>query len=197
MTTRIFFDQFDLYYDYWDMASYARTGEFYTDRWTILNCRSVAVGDQVYFLDSWTNARKVGFFARGKIVKADKDEQLRYQDEAYKELSPAYCTDPWDLEQTDEQEILHVCFKLDSVIDGTKYNADSTTKNQSATLNLSFLKKQEEFKGLRYSPKNTGEIFPEKYVTALDNYWEEHVKKLAKEDVAVLLPAFRKRSKGK
>jgi hypothetical protein len=195
MTTRIFFDQLDLFYDYWDMASYAKAGEFYTDRWTVINSRSVEVGDQIYFLDSFTSAKKMGFFARGKVVKADKEEQLRYQDEAYKDLSPAYCTDPWELQENEEQEILHVSFKLDSAIDGTKYNPDSTSKNQSVTLNLSFLKKQEEFKGLRYKPKNTGEIFPEKYVKALDHYWEEHVKKLAKEDIAVLLPAFRRRKK--
>lgn len=186
MTTRIFFDQLDLYYDYWDMAAYAKEGAFYTDRWTVINCRSVEVGDKVYFVDRFNSPSKAGFFARGKIVKAHKEEQLCHQDEMYKDLSPAYCTDPWDLEQSDEQEILQVFFVLDSAI---------TYDGCDDILKLSFLRKQEEFKGLRYRLKNTGEIFPEKYVAALDHYWEEHVKKLAKEDKAVLLSGFRKRTK--
>jgi hypothetical protein len=67
--------------------------------------------------------------------------------------------------------------------------------NQSQTLNLLFLKKQEPFKGLRYRIKKTGEIFPEKYVSALSYYWENHIKELAKVNKAVLLPGFPKKSK--
>lgn len=183
MVTRILFDQIDIFPDYWKMAFYARKRQYYTECWPVINCRTIGVGDKIYFIDNWRSLKSVGIFASGEIVKTEIHDQLRFQDEKYTELSPAYCSFPWnEPEEVKKKEILYVCFKLSAVID-----------KPEDTLKLSNLKKRNDFKGLDYQPKLTGEVFPEKYVSVLEDHWRTHVKKLALEDKAVLLPAFRKR----
>lgn len=170
MTTRILFDQLDIFYDYWDMANYLEQGHFYTDRWSVISCRAVKVGDQVYFLDNWMEKDECGIFARGTIVAAEEDEQKRFLDADYARLSPAYC--PYyeaddEIEAEDGSEVLFVRFELDSAV-----------RDRSDTLQLKELKNLPAAKGLKYNPKQSGEAFPGKFSALLDEQWQAHIEKL-------------------
>jgi hypothetical protein len=189
MTTRLLFDQYDIFYDYWDMASYAEKGKFYTDRWSVINHRDLQVGDQVYFINAsminepGSNPRpnldaEAGFFARGTVVDADEDEQKCLEDEEFEDLSPAYCSYEAEdeIDANEDEEVLFIRFDLDSVV-----------KHPENVLKITELNDHADFRGLDMDINNSGDEFPAEYAAKLDKHWQAHIKKLAEQKLVVLV----------
>lgn len=160
MATRIFLSNKDTWGNDIETAINEAKEAFAADEsdccrtWTCRNVRAIQVGDKAYFKRVGSEPR--GFFARGRVVAAEKEYQLRLTASEYEELSEAY-----DIEVYNGQLI--ITYEWDSVVDYDK------------PLEISWLKNKPEFNGAFFDFLGSGGSFREEYVELLDRRWEKHV----------------------
>ena len=130
-------------------------GKSFTVNWSCSNIQSIQVGDKAYLQRVGNRTR--GFFARGFVIRAEHEEQLRRVNTTnYSYLSEAY-RDVFDGQFTVDIEWIEV-------VDYDK------------PLDTSELTKKLKFQGAFFDPRRSGSSFKEEYVNFLDRDWEEHLR---------------------
>lgn len=131
-----------------------RLGSPHQKTWSCGSTKKIQVGDQAFFYHSGLEPR--GFFARGTIIPANENRQLRLVSAVDSHVSSAYDTLYGDL---------RVAYEWDSVT------------NYDYPLKVDDLRKQQDFRGANFLFRDSGMSFREQYVDLLNERWEEHVSK--------------------
>ncbi|MBD2094280.1 HNH endonuclease [Trichocoleus sp. FACHB-591] len=194
MTARLFLCNPGKYDGIWLDIKKARTkismGKKYRTEWTCGQIQKVQVGDVAYF--KRTEEKPCGIFARGQVVAAEPNKQLRSLHKRYQHLSPAYgVSETYDYDL--DQEYLNED-DLDDSSDQLAYSRKfvvvvewDSVVDFKEPLNTDVLKKQPRFSGANFDPRGSGRSLNEDVVDLLDSEWEKHLTRLANQNKGVRL----------
>ena len=176
--TRVFTDNPEEgpYYDQGDvpeMFDYAQEGEMWTPYWGCGRNRTLQVGNVVFFLCLGEGDLGYGLFARGSVIAGDPDEQLRLRDsKTYGDLSAAYCRNDSD-SFGQQEDMFSVRYLLDSIVELWH------------PLPIRWLQQQPSYQDLFQEVPSSGDLIPAHLVASLNEYWEDHVRKMAAQGLGV------------
>lgn len=142
------------------------SGKKHPTVWTCGNVKAIHVGDRAYFKS--VGEKSHGFFARGHVVSAKRENQLRRKFPECKQLSEAYYSDT-------NFDGLAVAIEIDSCVD---YAHSLTTDS---------LRKRPELDGANFFFRQSGQSFRAEFVKELDSCWDNHVFQLAKQGHGAIL----------
>jgi len=135
-----------------------REGCPYRVFWECGDIKSVKTGDKVFF--KRTQDKPLGYFASGVVVAACLEEQLRLQQDLYKDLDTCYSG------IDEDNGNFHVDIEWNSCVDFEE------------PLRADLLKADHRFFGAYFDHRESGGSFREEYVCLLDEFWNKHVEKL-------------------
>jgi tetratricopeptide (TPR) repeat protein len=141
-------------------------GERYIITWSCSNVQSIKVGDRAYF--QRVGFAPEGYFARGQVVAADREYQLRLKYPRYRDLSEAYDIDFYP-------NNFRVWVAWDSCTDYDR------------PLPIADLRQKSQFRGAFFDAPDSGVVFKEQYVPRLDRAWDRHSLNLARQSKGIRL----------
>ena len=126
--------------------------------WECGDIKTVKTGDAVFF--KRTQDKPLGYFASGVVVAAHPEEQLRFQQDLYKNLDTCYS----GIDEGNGN--FYVDIEWNSCVDFEE------------PLRADLLKADHRFSGAYFDHRESGGSFKEEYVWLLAEFWDKHIEKL-------------------
>lgn len=144
--------------------------------WTCSNIRNIQVGDIAYF--KRVMYKPCGIFARGRIIAAPAEFQLRQLEPSRQDVGAAYCLGNYDMATGFFEHTLYnpnhdlvIFYEWDSVVD------------YDHPLDTDILKHQEDYKDVSFDLRRSGQTFIRASGDILEPTWAEHSARLAKQQL--------------